>query len=200
MYDHAEEVQMRLVGTVVTYDGRPFYCNQVTGRAPNLSVVGTLMPGRVLFTAQLRDPLLRWDNIRLGYVNRPADKAVYLYRVPARRGQQGLSQQNVRSSDTVRNEPAAFNFERLWPTAGFTEMMTNAYPTVEAAINVFNEDRPVVAFSRQFALERDDIGLYYLNYKGKRIGFTETGHDIRIAPAFKHLKDVCLENNIKVRA
>lgn len=200
-YDHREEAHMRLAGSVIMYGDRPFQVVNVDGASNDtITLTGYLEPGHSVQTYRLNDPLLTWHKIRLGYCNRTDREALYLIRTPARRATQGLCNGNVRASPRDGGAGRGFEMPSLCRTQGFADMFAGRYPTCEQAINMLNDETTVVAFARQFALRRDeDTGLLFLCYRGQTIGFTETGHEVRLGPKYKYLRDVCIENNLRIR-
>lgn len=87
-YDRDEDVQARLSGTIVRYQGNPIFIDAVNVRNP-LHVLAHDCITKVKFDIHSSDVELDISSPPLGYVN-TEDNCTYLTRVPARRFKQGV--------------------------------------------------------------------------------------------------------------
>jgi len=111
MYDSVEQTNLRLTSSIVIYDNRPAYVDDV-GSTNNGSIFLRL---RFLpkFDDSLRisinDPLLNMRDFNLGYVNLPRI-SLYITRAAGRQQKQGLAKGNlVIPEDRDRRESYSFN-------------------------------------------------------------------------------------------
>lgn len=93
MYDTLEEARFRLAGTIVMYDGKHRFVNNVVSCGEgNLCVVLEGRPENNIVS--LSDPKLDIQNIYTGYI-RCKKKPMFVSRTPVRAYRQGLRQDNT---------------------------------------------------------------------------------------------------------
>lgn len=191
MYETVNAARDRLSDTVIYNPrGEPFRAEAFT-EDPNggLRVMGTdLVVKRVAEYALNECQFMQYN---LGYMNTPSG-AVYVYRIPVRKYRQGLHFENV-------NIGAYMNWRDTITKPYFIDMMMRKYPSLREAQDSLqaNKECESVAFHPRMALSRDDLGLYFLLYKGKRIGWSDTD-EFRLPSDFSYLRESLNESGVKV--
>lgn len=156
------DINARLGGTVIRYDGRPYHCT-VEGEQ---IVLTDLISRQVIHRKNPDDPAIDVSSLDLGYVNieTPARAAVYLERNPARRYRQGVDFNNLRYTPLTRPS-SRFGVEpnSMW-CKGFVDSHMGNFPTFKKAMSdLLASKAHSVALSKQVALlkDKDDIKVYY---------------------------------------
>lgn len=206
-YENREEVQARLAGTTFVYDGKVVYCAEVrNGRAgPEcyLTTFTTDNQGRMrqdeVGWCPIKDGKYNINEIRLGYVNL-GKNAYYLTRMPVRRYKQSLCNENVHiprlSEEDMRN---GLLFENIARHKGFSDCIFNIYPSFQEVMEMFakNKEKESIAFSRSMAVQRDPVGLFKLQYKGRNIAWGEASKFV-LPTEFYYLRETINEHGIEV--
>lgn len=208
MYDNAEEAEHRLGHTVILYDGKPVYINNIypynpaNGKEPGIYLETYQLPAMAKADMlPLADPKFEYHSMRLGYVN-GKNNAVYLSRMPVRKFKQGLNDDNV----SVLHLPGVageaqprIRFTNLMKTVGLVHMCAGEYPSFEKVLRSLQGDNDIVsqAFDRQLALGKDGLGMFNLFYRGERVAFTEDGKVFKTSADYSYLKEFMAENGIK---
>lgn len=190
MYDTAGEANRRLAGTVVLRNGRPIYVHGIVG---NFEAVCLEMP---FLAREVRVPLadLDYRNLRLGYVNYQGE-ALYLRRQPTRRYKQGLNSENVVIPPMKPGKKASWG--TLTKDAGVIDNLSGAYPTLPEAIRMLRSGKHIsVAFDRNFAVEKSNLDLIFLMYRGEETGYSERGERFILPEKFTHLRESCVQCGI----
>lgn len=206
-YENIEDARMRLRGTVVLYEGEPFYVRDVqrpqTKEDGILRVIGNLLPlsGKEMF--EERGEMKKFISsknfdigaFRMGYVNSPAG-AFYCTRLPSRQQKQGLSGDTFQA---VTNKGAKVPFTTFTTTKEVVNMVKNDYPSFAVAQKALGKV-PAVAFSRDFCLEKDEIleELQHLFHKGTKVGAI-LGGNLVLGKKFACLKESLEELGVKVK-
>ncbi len=192
-YTDIRDAQQHLQHSVIMYDGRPVWVNEIFNHEQTFKVsISSLPRQRDPITVDLMDPLLGPREARLGYVNSNLGYALYLTRIPLRQYKQGLCRSNVHIPGV--NGQRIVNFENLIREPGFADSLRNIYPTYDEAANRLNENPNVrsVAFDKCFALERDELGFFRLFYKGEPVAFGED-KSFKLPKKFCYLKEMISE-------
>ena len=190
-YDNLEEVNLRLKGTIVNYDGEPCYIQKAADDYPDgkIRLFISMLP---LFlrpfdvdqferdeqvvgsTIRKRIDSRKFDNFRpvkLGYCNFFRDGVAkhcsYLSRVPVRRSKQGLSPEALHAAFYSRDGAPA-DFSNLIKNRSFYETIKGIYPSFEEILPVLVPNSSV-AFSREFCLYKDYSGIVYIHRVNERI-------------------------------
>lgn len=71
------------------------------------------------------------------------------------------------------------------------DALEDKYPTFTDIKSQFSSDNYLTskAFNKHFAIRRHDVGPYYLEYKGKDIGYTQDFDKWKIAEDYKYLAE-----------
>lgn len=206
-YENLEDARMRLRGTVVLYEGSPFYIRDVqrpqTKDDGIFRVVGNPLPLTGRETVDPEGEMRKFISsknfdigaFRMGYVNSPSG-AFYCSRLPNRQQKQGLSGDTF-SGRTNRGN--AVPFTTFTSTKEVVNMVKNDYPSFDLAKRSLAKS-PAVAFSRDFCLERDEIleDLQHLYHKGSKVGAVLNGN-IVLGNKFKCLKESLEELGVKIK-
>lgn len=170
------DLQMRLADSLVTYKQEPFYVNVIQGT----SLQGVLTSSQKMQVIRLPDEQLDITPVPLGYVNSNAS-CFYVRRLPHRRYKQGLNKYNIRADSLM-------NLRGLLSSKYLASCIMGDYPSFEEAVGLLNEGRERVAFSRRFALQREPIGLQFLEYRSERCGWVSKGEPV-LGEGFEYLKE-----------
>lgn len=207
MYDTREEFNQKLVGCVVMYGNTPVYLSDTSGKNGRDKIVlhFTNLKDKTQGQAIASDPA--WDfrslGSRLGYANLNLgdgsyQQALFLSRIALRQSQkcQGLSRHNVRYSplkgSARLNLPSTkLSFEQLQEMKGFLDTLERKYPTLTDVAGDMTKNPFLYskAFNSRFAVNRPDVGPFYMEYRGKNIGYSEDFYRWKISPEFDHLKE-----------
>jgi hypothetical protein len=204
-YETQEEAKMRLEGTVVMYDERPCFVREIIQADQDLVARLNPMPRmRDDLPVNIKDEKLVARGLRLGYVNYGARGVVYVERMPVRRYKQGICRDNLYFK--LHNNPGVGNNQRdywqaLLGRKEFTDMLVNAYPSVDKCIDELNAggDKKAAAFAREFALEKDELGLFFLYHKGNKVAWGEPTTGYTLPSEYMYLREVLQEAGIEVR-
>lgn len=174
-YTNAQDARQHLHNTYILFDRAPAHVVDIhTNDTGGLEVVLDLMIGNSI-TVSLWDTRIQTRNFPLGYVNL-APGAVYLTRIPRRQYQQGLSDNNVITSNGE-------NFRRIARSKGFREAMAGKYPSVPECLEII-KSKESAAFSVDFCLRRMNSGLVEVQYQNTPIGVFIDNQFV-LGPTFK---------------
>lgn len=137
---------------------------------------------------------------RLGYTT-IGEALVYLRRSPGATYTQGLHARNVR----VEPVPSSHDFyevgHRTFGSPSFIRMVKGIYDPFEECVRKLElPDAPGgLAFTRDLAVVKTDMGRLGLYYKGKMIADTEKHEDgFRLGPRFFFMKEELMANGVKI--
>lgn len=160
-YTTVQDARQHLHNTIILFDSKPAHVIDIhSDDTGGLNAVLDTMSGEPIIVS-LWDTRIQTRNFQLGYVNL-APGAVYLTRIPRRQYQQGLSDNNVITSN-------GDNFRRIWRSKGFREAMAGKYPSVSECLEII-KDKESAAFSVDFCLHRMNSGLIGVQYQDTPIG------------------------------
>lgn len=211
MYETQQEAHQKLSQTVVLFDGKPSFIREISGGGGDrIRLHYYFIRDKAERTNYIDEP--QWDfrslGSRLGYANMDLSlgysiptnykEALYLRRAAVRHAHntQGLSSKNLRF-DSFRGAyrlglpPREAEWHQVLLTKSFCDTLEGVYPTFDAVKDAFKNDSELtsLAFDRHFAIRRHDIGPYYLEYKGKDVGYTDDFRRWKIAPEFQYLTE-----------
>lgn len=205
MYDTKEEANQKLGQTVVLFQNQPAYIIEAVGKGTKLALRYQLMRKKEERSNFIQESGWEFRNLgqRLGYMNyahgdSSYKEALYTTRVAVRQAHntQGLSHRNVRfphlkGSARLGLERYQLNWQSVYPTEGFMDALEDKYPTFTDIKSQFSSDNYLTskAFNKHFAIRRHDVGPYYLEYKGKDIGYTQDFDKWKIAEDYKYLAE-----------
>lgn len=199
-YENGADANQQIGGCVVMYDDKPVLVSECFDRdADILANISFLPHRRDLLTISLFDPKFDAKSMgrRLGYVNTFGEFGAYfLTRIPSRQYKQGLHANNVNVPDPIRRQ---WNFNHIRIRPEFTDTLMGVYPTFEEARTrlMANPDIKSIAFSRYFAIERDELGFFLVFYRGDRVAWGEP-NSFKIPSHYDYLKEVMQENGVVV--
>lgn len=130
--------------------------------------------------------------VQLGYVNYPRDCS-YVSRIPDRRCyKQGLSSQSIKSS----RGGVMLSDDRY-----LAETIRGNFPTLRECLSEIAGSDSVNrrAFHRHLAVEVDrDLGIGYLEYKGKRIGHSPDCIKWNVSPKYHFMREILIDNDMEI--
>lgn len=209
MYDTKDEANQKLSQSIVLFKKTPVFIRESGGSSGNkgskLTLIFKYVRDGKLDEALILDkawefrnlgPYIGYMNVDLG--NGSYKEASYVTRagVRASHNTQGLSQKNLkfnplRGSKRLALGPSVLSFGMTHMTPFFADMMEQKYPTLKDVSSQFDKNPWLIskAFDRQFAVRRDDIGPFYLQYRGKDVGHSSDLDRWKIAPQYEYLQE-----------
>lgn len=161
-YTNVTDARQHLHQTYILFDGKPAFVADITEAPSGLMAVLDINGQSEPTHTSLWDTRIQTRGFKLGYVNLSSG-VTYLQRIPRRQYQQGLSNQNVLSSN-------GDNFLRyIARSKAFYQAMTGVYPTIAECIELL-KSRDSAAFHVDFCLSRLNSGLTELMYQNTSIG------------------------------
>lgn len=217
-YESVNDAQMRLQHTVVLYDGEPVYITGVSQVGPDdpkddiYRVYAAPLPFVPDRNGNQKEAFRKFISSRkfdlapfpLGFMNKN-DTTYYLSRQCKRQQKQGLSDNTIGVVDMSSFEGKgkglprrAFTVSNLVTYPEFLDTIKGRYPSLEEATALLQGDANAVAFSRVFALVKDqDLDdLIYLYHKTDKVGFILDGQ-LKLSKAARCLKEALQEVGIK---
>lgn len=222
MYDTAEEVQQKLVQCLLIYKGSPIFviaCDVADDGAIRIAFFHTSDKNQKTCRVPVSDPGLDIRNCgsRLGYMNvssysdKPYNECIYLMRMPRRSSthSQGLSKSNVyvsgfRGNGTYDLPPTGnLNFDTniyVDKSSSLQDTFNNIYPDIPSVKKEFSKDITLIsrAFNKNWAVRKDEIGLFDLLYKNIRVGWSQDLDTFTIPDRWKFHRSDLSELNINL--
>ena len=207
-YETVEEAKMRLVGTIVRYDGQPVYITAVSsvndtaegGGKDIFRVYANPLPltrdaarGQEQFRKYISSKKFDLSPVKLGFINQ-GGRAIFVTRSTARQNQQGLNEANclLTSLDGL----PSMSWSKLIYDVSFLDGINGKYPSIQEALRRLRGLDKSVAVSRDVALSMDEeIDLITVHYRDKRVGFC-ADDEVKISRKFKYLKEAFQEINL----
>lgn len=212
-YESLEDARLRLKNTVVLYDGEPVFIRNIEPSRSEKDGIFRIhadalplnRPGQIpdedededWIDAAKKADLRKFISsknfdiapFKMGYVNLKKG-AVFCSRVPRRQQKQGLS---LESYSAVGLDWGAFVQSKE-----AVDMIKGRYPTLDQAKALLNKS-PLVAFSREFAIAKDEIleDMFILYYKGSKVGVFLDGK-VTLGKKYTCLKETLLEIKVNV--
>lgn len=185
MWDTVNDAQMRIGGCVIKYRDDFWKVMEVDWKAMDVDRghrgVGLTLVNietKEVASVGVDDKEISYKPLRTGYCNL-RDRVSYVQRVPVRRWKHGLHINNLECDEARK--------EAFMSTKAFSAMLRGDYPSFEKAIGLV-ENRKAIAFHRLYALERGNLGLVWLAYRGYRVGWLERDA-IRLGDDYKFLRE-----------
>lgn len=221
-YESLEDARLRLKNTVVLYDGEPVFIRNIEPSRSEKDGIFRIHADALPLNGpgQIHNEDEDWDEgvavdvgdwidaakkadlrkfissknfdiapFKMGYVNLKKG-AVFCSRVPRRQQKQGLS---LESYSAVGLDWGAFVQSKE-----AVDMIKGRYPTLDQAKALLNKS-PLVAFSREFAIAKDEIleDMFILYYKGSKVGVFLDGK-VTLGKKYTCLKETLLEIKVNV--
>jgi hypothetical protein len=223
-YENVEEIQFRIGGSVVLYEGRPVYISRVAmpeGAEEAKEIARVFFHELPFGGAAKRDPF--GDEIQpfkpkagevrkflsskkfdlapfpMGYWNTAKGEAVFVSRSPVRQNRQGLTQESCNFKDCRGKAAQDYSFAGMIKCQGFVDMINGKYPTFkEAGDKLDAKEGSSVAVSRNFAFIVDhDLEALLLMHRGIKCGLALKGDKaLRLPPKFHFLRQEAEECRI----
>lgn len=176
MYDTVEQTNLRLTSSIVIYDNRPAYVDEVGSNDFGKIYLHLRFLPKLEDSLRvcIDDPLLNIREFTLGYVNLPRI-SLYVTRAAGRQQKQGLAKTNM-VIPMDRDGRESYSFNELLKSAGLVDCLKNKYPAFNTCVRQLESSDTLysVAFNRRFALYHDkDLGFFEVMYRGNRIAWGE---------------------------
>lgn len=211
MYDTNAEAKQKLASTIVLLEDTPVTVLDAKGDGDKLSLKYVRLRTGEEKWASIRDKGWEFRNLgsRLGYTNTDLSnykEALYLTRMPVRKSIQGLSTYNVSIPNFKGSDKLGLPKTRCdWSVAcsrqtWFLDTLEGKYPGIPELISEFTKNPLLTsrAFNRKLAIRKTKVGPFYLEYRGKDIGYTEDFDRWNISKDFEHLRE-SLEDVVKLK-
>lgn len=162
-YNNVHDIEMRLTGSIVRFEGDPVYVNGTTGAGFEIELEN-LHPekGSKRFRIDSNSPALDISSPPIGYTNLGTYSG-FAYRSPLRRQKQGLDLAALKYKYPIQLEP-----QRKSPNikAALGAAILNKYPAVEKCFS-----HGGLAFSREYSIHLSPSSRkFFLGYYGDIIG------------------------------
>jgi hypothetical protein len=215
MYETKEEFNQKLAGCIVLLNNTPVHILEAAGGTKaKITLTCQNLRAKTTDVVSASDP--GWDfrslGSRLGYTNVDFGEgsyrqAMYVTRMAIRQASrtQGLSQHNVKY-DGLKADPNR-NLQWYKPSWGqlysqeyFLDTLERKYPSINDLRKVFEKDKTVTskAFDPKFAISKPLIGPFYLEYRGKDIGYSDDMFRWKIGDCYDYLRETLEHINIEV--
>lgn len=215
-YDNREEAEIRLSRSLISYEGRPVYVDQVSeDYADGLCRLhirelpydeNTKASRKIINSPGFRS----FQPIKTGWFNgyqwcneRGVNlHATYFSRRGARRRRQGLSNDNLFKSNVDPQSillPAELNTVIRDP--GFADSLKGVFPTLDEALATLTRDTSM-AIGLEWCIHRDGSGFTWLFYQTDKIGMFFRG-SLFLFDNFAYLREMvqeapCLPNHFEI--
>lgn len=180
-YPSAHDVQIRLLKTIVFWDGAPAYVSQLYDDTK--IVLWDLIPGSSNFVVDANDSRLEITSPRLGFFHY-GSSAFYVCRRPLRAQRQGLDIDRLIYYDVGSGQWTNFaRDEEVFK--GFRSMLLQEYPQLSEILGQSGKmQRRAAAFSRTWAIRYTGSPKHYLLFhKTAAVGFFDaTTKTFRFSP------------------
>lgn len=215
MYDTKEEAHQKLTSCLCLFKGEPAYIENVHGSAKNVKLEYYNTRQKITGLENIQDPGWEFRELgpRVGYMNvnmgdKSYKEAAYTVRSAVRiaHNTQCLSFKNMKIKP-LRGAPhlnVHGGFQLDWLSVVKTDfaadMIEGKYPSLQDIRNQFLKDpyQTSMAFTREFAVFRDEVGPYYLEYKGRKIGYSEDMENWKVSEKNLYLAESLEHRNLKV--
>lgn len=214
MYTTREEADQKLKGCVCLYKGQAVLIDEAGGTKDNVSLSYRNIRTKENAVSKIKDTDWEFRNLgpRIGYANLDFGtgsykEAAYLTRAAVRQSHstQGLSSKNVKiprlkGSAKLGLGPANIGWTQVYLTTQFADMVEQKYPSIEEIREIFKKEpwQISLAFNRQFAINRPDVGPFFLEYRGKNIGYSKNMDRWDIGNDFDYLREYLEHIQLKV--
>lgn len=214
MYDTVAEAEQKLKGCVCLLKGESVLIDEAGGENKKVSLSYRVLRTKAQGKEAITDSGWEFRNLgpRIGYANLDFGagsykEAAYITRAPVRvcHSTQGLSSKNVkiprlRGSNKLGLGPANIAWTTIYMTIPFADMIEQKYPTIEEVRDKFSDEPWLIsmAFNRQFAINRPDVGPYFIEYRGQNVGYSKDMLKWDVAPDFDYLRETMEHIKLKV--
>jgi hypothetical protein len=220
VYDTHEEATQKLGSTIVLFQGKPTYVIGGTGSKAKVSLKHYLVREDKEMSNPITDTNWEFRNLgsRLGYMNTRYSmgkdnkehykEALFVSRVAVRASHatQGLSSRNLKygqlkGSSTIGVPPQYIEWDTLRSLPSFCDTLEGIFPAFSDITKQFSTDALAssLAFHKNFAIRKHDIGPFYLEYKGKDVGYTEDFNRWKFAEQYKYLQETLDDLKIQLK-
>jgi len=184
MYNTREDLHLRLSTSIILLEEQPIFIESVTEQKAlmyyTLTKLVTKGPQR-LQRISYNSPKLDYKPFALGYYN-TEQLAHYVSRMPNRYYKQGLTYRSV-VSPTMRLDT------RTFPIV-INELCKNSYPSLNEVFNLLNTTcLQSAAFHKFWAIEKAELGVLYLTYKTRKVGWFNAQKEVHLAKDFLYLTE-----------
>lgn len=176
-----QDLEMRLNRSLVKYNGRPFFIEEVQ---PNCVLLGKYLDTQRLAICELPNKNLDIRPVPLGYVNL-SSRAMYVSRIPRRKYKQGLNDQNILLKGYMLDGVRVTDLLR---SKNLCRCINDEYPSLSDAIK-HAEEHESCAFSRKFAVRNEEeLGVLSLQYRGSAVGIVMHG-ELQLNSSNQYLRE-----------
>lgn len=188
MWDNQEDARMRLLNSVVRFKDQAVTITDINA---GLTVYFTYLATGNASKAAIESRDWDWSPVPTGYVNTNRH-AVYVERMPVRKWKQGLHRDNTK----IRGEGQRLIDRDIIFSKHFAQTVKMKFPKYKDALkDVTNNKYKSRAFSLHYSLDRDEIGLLWLMYRGFKVGWY-AGEIFQFGDGFGYLQEE-LDNAIQ---
>lgn len=181
MWDNHHDAQMRCSGTIIRYKGRAVTIREVTG---DMNLAIRYLDTQRDIMVRIKDKDLDWSPVPLGNVN-IRGRVVYVGRKAVRKWKHGLHRDNA----YLKVEEGLVDSGVLY-TPEMAKMVKRDYPKLKKCLeSVRAGEATARAFSPNFSVRKDDIGLVWLQFRCDKVGWF-TGDELTWGDGSDYLKEM----------
>ena len=214
MYETQEEAQQKLASCLVLLRGSPVFIEEAIQKSNGVYLRYTSIRDKIAGVENIKNNEWEFRNLGhlLGYMNytygtKNYQESTYVVRSAVRNAHntQGLSYRNIRLSRLRGDEAGGLPSMRpewmnLCKDPCVADMLEGSYPSVSSFENLFENPYVIsIAFDRDFSIFRHKIGPFYLEYKGKEIGYSEDLSSWKIGKRYNHLRESLEHKNVGIK-
>ncbi len=185
-YDNVRDAEMRLSDTIIMIAGEPVYVKGITRGLELIYNRLGVAEDKVVDYNKSSD--IDLTPVKLGFIN-VRGQCSYIARVPSRKQKQGLCVHSIAS--TTLNPGVIFN------TKDMAACIQGIYPSLPDCIKkIKSEGVKGIAFSRRFALTKNDVFKWPANLIYKTVGIVgklDKAGMLHLLPKYEYLNSVLME-------
>jgi len=214
LYDTKDEAHQKLTSCLCLFNGESAYIENVHGSGKKIQLDFFHIRQKIQNTENINHNGWEFRELgnRIGYMNidmghESYKEAAYTVRSAVRiaHNTQCLSFKNMRIKP-LRGAPhlGVNGFKIDWQSVVRTDyaadMIEGKYPCMKDIKDQFLKEpyQVSMAFTREFAVYRPEIGPFYLEYKGKQIGYSDDADQWKIGSKYLYLTESLDHNGLKV--
>lgn len=212
--DHVQ-AQERLASTVILYDNEPVYVDGIVGANagddnPSIPRAQIRPCGVAKASAKSSRKILnspKFERFRrlpnIGWMNMVANPKVgplFVSRRPVAGSRlHGLANPNIRVENFVINgdnfflDGGGYNLQNIMYDVGFSDMHHGRYPTLAAVLANIKEGTGI-AYSLDFCVWRDAVGIRWLFHKTNKVGIFTGVDTLNLFTKFSYLRETIMDD------
>lgn len=212
----ATQAQERLASTVILYDNEPVYVDGIVAAnreddnptIPRAQIrqcgvaKSSIKSSRKILNSPKFERFRKLPNIGwMNMVANPKTGPLFVSRRPVAGSRlHGLANANIRVENFVVNgdnfflDGGGYNLGNIMYDQGFCDMHHGRYPTLAAVLANIKEGTGI-AYSRDFCVWRDAVGIRWLFHKTNKVGIFTGVDTLNLFTKFSYLRETIMEDS-----